>query len=121
MRKVNKTDLIDQLVFDMKNRQKVLEKFSERFTKDAADALNWSDDAFKAAAQYAIAKIVVDALVEHKMELSDVVMRMFDKMINGAKWPQQSTSAASNYMKICETQAYTEMWEMLSKIELVLE
>ncbi len=98
-----------------------LDKWAKRFSEDPADALSWSQNVFKQAADLSVAKLVL-AIVDHCVADADeiygghsnlfvaqsVYRRLRDEVMRNARWPSHSTSAPSNEIDLCLMAARAE-------------
>lgn len=82
-------------------------KFQTRFNEDPAYALSWGGEVYQAAANRKVFKMILVAL-EDGAEIENVVSTLQDRVMSKARFPENSTSPASNLMSQCEMIAYAE-------------
>jgi len=109
----NTKKLIGYLKHDIKDIDAKLAEFQEDFTKDPAYALTWSDQTFTNAARKRVYSTVLDALTapKSKATLASVKEHLQKQLMNDAKYPSKSTSAAHNLMHQAEVSAIATVLE----------
>jgi hypothetical protein len=87
---------------------KEVTSWARKFADNPASALEWSDKIFdEAAALQVIAQ--VEMMLENKATLGGVKQALEKMALRGARWPEHSTSVASNRMHQALTAAYAIM------------
>jgi hypothetical protein len=109
----------------VKNAERDLAEFTAKFAKDPAYALSWSDGTFSAAARHSVSKLVLEYLsrlaepqdeytTRSDEEVLKVMQREFSlEVLRNAKWPERSTSPASNEMALRMMSARAEWLEKM--------
>ena len=91
------------------NAEKEVAKFASDLAEDAADAMRWADGPMAAAMKAAVIRkflMIVDNYGP------DAALRSaHDEAMRGAKFPSQSTSAASNFTERAATAQWAELTE----------
>lgn len=85
--------------------------------KDAADAFEWSDGAFLAAADLEVHRLAIRALTsENPMTLVELRDYAHLEAMRGARHPRHSTSQPSNLMRVYKTAAWASLVDPISGI-----
>jgi predicted SAM-dependent methyltransferase len=87
-----------------------LDSWRDRFAKNPAQALEWSQHIFDHAAEFEVASSIMYAIETLKQQGDEYVAmpddkiigklwsQLYDRVMNGAKYPAHSTSVPSNEM-----------------------
>jgi len=99
-------NFLENLQWTMKSDEKTVQKWSDRFVDDPADALEWSAQTFSVAARHKVNVAMEQFLLDaRKRKGSDKeAMEALKTMVTEqawrlARWVEHSTSMASNLMK----------------------
>jgi len=90
----------------------VLAQFHEKLAKDAAYALSWSLDAFRAAGRQAVFRELAEAF-ERDCSVEDARATLLGRVRSAALYPPQSSSPVSNLMDQYRGAAAAEALELL--------
>ena len=101
----NKDALIKRFNRAIESDQHIITKFKENLDKDAAYALTWSLDAFRAAAQIKVSTMIVDHLVGGGT-VEQVKSLLTSRVLSKSMYPAQSTSPTSNLIEQYELAAF---------------
>lgn len=85
-----------------------LDRWKEKLAADPANAFEWADAAFRAAATRRVVERLL-ALLGHGVTIADVVKELEAAVLSGARFPERSTSPSSNEMGRCVLQAQAEL------------
>ena len=110
-----------------KMHEESLKKWGERFAENPADALSWSSNTFKYAAELSVARRVLYHVKVMAAEgdgtysghtglavVRSVYRELREETMRNARWPEHSTSAPSNEIA---TRLMAARAEMVVKIE----
>jgi hypothetical protein len=117
MRTITKANVLEKIKWKLDNCKEINDKFAARFATDPVDAFKWSHDTFKNAAIEHVYKLL-QHLVNEDRTMSQIRKHFVENYTRGAKWPECSTSPASNLMSQCLTAAYVEICEEIEDWEI---
>jgi hypothetical protein len=111
---MNSAQLIKRFKSQSEAARYRVDVFKTKLDEDAAHALIWSLDAFKSAAEIRVLGHVIDSL-EGGNTVEQVLEGLIDRVLQGGKYPAQSTSPTSNLMEQYELAVYAELATYLKR------
>lgn len=91
-------------------------EFQRKFKKDPYWAFEWSASTFEDAATLYTIRLVRIWYFKQKISLSTILVKLQEKIMKGAKWPQKSTCDISNHLHRCKLAKLTQLYEELKAI-----
>ena len=95
--------------------QGTLDKFTANFATNPAQAFQWSDSAFNAAARLEITKRVLVWLQEGA-DLAQVIQELNRQVRFNSRNPSHSTSTPHNLIEQCKLAATADLVELLEQL-----
>lgn len=95
-----KDEIIEKCEAEINSAQRALNKFKERFDKDPAYAMEWSDAAYEAAAFQDLYRRVKNGFTGEDSKLTPAELEKWarEELRHKARHVQRSTSVGSNLM-----------------------
>lgn len=112
---------IKSLESSVETLQGAMDRFATRFAEDPVDALSWGHGTFQDAAKLNVAQGLLRMIAEGR-EHGSTDMEIFQEMrrvllrnaLQGARYPECSTSPSSNLMAQCKTAASVDFLDSVN-------